>query len=261
MLTCCVKYLLCAFNFVIFLSGTVILGVGLWLKIDKTSFIGLLKIVPYDQVQDFTKPGVIEHLSYILMAIGAIMFIVSFLGYCGAMRESQCMLTTYGLLLLIILILEITAGCLAIIYKGTAETEVKNVLKTSLTKYYSLSENGSAVNLAWDNLQISLKCCGVDDYKDYQENEKWANGDKAVPDSCCVLDENKKPLVSTCSYSPTETNSYHLKGCYKEVVNWIMSNLDMVIIVLVVFGVVEILGVLLSFCLVSFINKSNRFNY
>ncbi|XP_072391470.1 tetraspanin-9-like [Diabrotica undecimpunctata] len=261
MFTCCIKYLLCAFNFIIFLSGTAILGVGLWLKIDKNSFIGLLKIVPYEQVQDFTKPGVIEHLSYLLMGIGGIMFIVSFLGYCGAMRESQCMLTTYGLLLLVILILEITAGCLAIIYKGTAETEVKNVLKTSLSKYYSNSENGSAANLAWDGLQMSLKCCGVDDYADYQKNENWAKGDKVIPESCCVLNENKKPKVSTCTYSPNEVNSYYSKGCYKEVINWIMSNLNMVIIVLVVFGVVEILGVLLSFCLVNFINKSNRFNY
>lgn len=44
--------------------------------------------------QNFTQPGVIEQVSYILIAIGALMFIVSFLGYCGALRESQCMLTT-----------------------------------------------------------------------------------------------------------------------------------------------------------------------
>ena len=44
--------------------------------------------------QHFTQPEVIEQLAYFLIAIGAIMFILSFLGYCGAIRESQCLLGT-----------------------------------------------------------------------------------------------------------------------------------------------------------------------
>lgn len=43
--------------------------------------------------QHFTQPAVIEQASYVLIAVGAFMFIVSFLGYCGALRESQCLLT------------------------------------------------------------------------------------------------------------------------------------------------------------------------
>jgi tetraspanin-18 len=45
-------------------------------------------------LQHFTQPEVIEQLAYLLIAIGAIMFIMSFLGYCGAIRESQCLLGT-----------------------------------------------------------------------------------------------------------------------------------------------------------------------
>ena len=45
------------------------------------------------QFQQITQPTVIEQAAYILIAAGAFMFIVSFLGYCGALRESRCLLT------------------------------------------------------------------------------------------------------------------------------------------------------------------------
>lgn len=44
-------------------------------------------------LQKFTQPSVIEQLAYALIVCGAVMFILSFLGYCGAIRESQCLLT------------------------------------------------------------------------------------------------------------------------------------------------------------------------
>lgn len=53
-------------------------------------------------MQEFTQPAVIEQMAYVLIACGALMFFLSFLGYCGAIRESQCMLTTvsYGIVCL-----------------------------------------------------------------------------------------------------------------------------------------------------------------
>ncbi|KAJ6640547.1 CD9 antigen [Pseudolycoriella hygida] len=43
--------------------------------------------------EEFTQPAVIEQMAYVLIGCGALMFFLSFLGYCGAIRESQCMLT------------------------------------------------------------------------------------------------------------------------------------------------------------------------
>lgn len=58
----------------------------------------------YFPLQQFTQPAVIEQMAYVLIGCGALMFFLSFLGYCGAIRESQCMLTTvsYGIVCLII---------------------------------------------------------------------------------------------------------------------------------------------------------------
>lgn len=50
------------------------------------------------QFQHFSQPHVISQLSYILIAAGAFVFVVSFLGYCGAVRESRCLLAFVSLL-------------------------------------------------------------------------------------------------------------------------------------------------------------------
>lgn len=249
---CVAKYILCLFNFIFFLTGSVILAVGIWLAADKNSFIGLMKIVPSEHLPQFTQPAVIEQASYILIATGAFIFIVSFLGYCGALRESQCLLTTYGICLLVILILEATAGGLAAAYKTKAEEETRNLLKTSIKTYYAAGNETDAVTLMWNHLQAQLQCCGVDNYRDFEQSEKWAKTGKTVPESCCVLEGDKalfRPISSTCTRSPSDANSYYNRGCYQALMDWVTSHMDIVIGVGVGLGVLQLLGIFLAFCL------------
>ena len=58
-------------------------------------------------LQEFSNPSVLDHTAYILIAIGGFVFIISFLGYCGALQESRLMLTAYGLFLIIIFALQV----------------------------------------------------------------------------------------------------------------------------------------------------------
>lgn len=71
--------------------------------------------------QSFVEPTVIENAAYILIAIGAFIFIISFLGYCGSIKESRVLLTSYGIFLIIIFILEVRV------------TEIQNLLLPSPT--------------------------------------------------------------------------------------------------------------------------------
>ncbi|XP_030749696.1 CD82 antigen-like [Sitophilus oryzae] len=256
--SCMVKYVLCAFNFIIFVTGSVVLGVGIWLLVDKNSFIALIKIIPVENIEQFTSAGVIEQASYILVAVGAFMFLVSFLGYCGALKESRCMLTLYGILLIAILLLEIAAGVLAFTYKSKAEDETKNIMKASIEKYYNSTDHKDAVTVAWDALQISLRCCGVDDYTDYQDNKAWKEQDNIIPPSCCALNSENQVLDPTCTTTPTLSNSYYKTGCYQKIIEWIMANLNIIILTAGVLGLIEVLGILFAFCLTKSISAYEK---
>lgn len=58
----------------------------------------LLKALHFSYFQRFTEPQLIDQSVYILIAVGGLMFFLGFLGYCGAIRESQCMLSLVSLL-------------------------------------------------------------------------------------------------------------------------------------------------------------------
>lgn len=75
---------------VIKLAGAVILGVGIWVKVDSSSLLGILERVE-------GAPSQLSHLAsvgYVLIGVGAFLLVIGFLGCCGAVRESKCMLLT-----------------------------------------------------------------------------------------------------------------------------------------------------------------------
>ena len=71
--------------FVFQLLGCAILGVGIWVRVD-TNF--------KEYVDNSEAFNYLYACAYILIAIGVVVMIVGFLGCCGSIRESQCMLAT-----------------------------------------------------------------------------------------------------------------------------------------------------------------------
>ncbi|PVD34144.1 hypothetical protein C0Q70_05407 [Pomacea canaliculata] len=95
------------------LLGCAILGVGIWLRVDPN-------VAKY--VNQAEEINVFFTLAYILMAIGIIIMVIGFLGCCGAIRESQCMLGAFFLLLFIIFAILLGAGIWAVVEKDTMNT-------------------------------------------------------------------------------------------------------------------------------------------
>ena len=63
--------------------------------------------INYNPLQTFVGPQLIDNAAYILIALGAFIFILSFLGYCGSIKESRVLLTAYGIFIIIIFCMEV----------------------------------------------------------------------------------------------------------------------------------------------------------
>lgn len=60
------------------------------MAVDKTSFLGIL-----DNVDGIPQElSQLIYVSYLLIALGCVLVVIGFLGCCGAIRESRCMLLT-----------------------------------------------------------------------------------------------------------------------------------------------------------------------
>lgn len=67
------------------LSGGTLLGVGIWVTVDGQSFLDIFGAISSSILQ-------VVNVSYFLIAIGAILLVIGFLGCYGAQKESKCLL-------------------------------------------------------------------------------------------------------------------------------------------------------------------------
>lgn len=220
----CAKMLLFIFNAVFFLCGAGMLAMGIWFIVAEENSYFTEILGGYDN-----SDPLLSVAAYVVIGVGGLIFIVGFLGCCGACMESKCMLIMYTIFLVVLLAAEITAAILAIVYQSDIEAELNNEILDSL-QYYGL-EDQKAFTEAWDKMQQGQECCGYNDSGDWDGDIPW---------SCC---ENANE-GDACSSGDAFT-----AGCKDKIVAWIEDN--MAIIVGVAFAVVgvEIFGIIFAICL------------
>uniref|UniRef100_A0A3P9B3B0 Tetraspanin 2a n=1 Tax=Maylandia zebra TaxID=106582 RepID=A0A3P9B3B0_9CICH len=158
----CVKYLLFAFNIIFWVSGLLVLAVGLWLRFDPNTV---------DLLTGDGAPYTFFIAVYILLGAGALMMVVGFLGCFGAIRESQCLLALFFACLVIIFGAEVTAGVFGFLNKEQISEEVQKFYSSSTL---DSSPNGTAIVTTY--------------YKAVSKTSPSCSGLQSIPlKSCCVL--------------------------------------------------------------------------
>ena len=117
----CVRFTLIIANCLLALLGLLLLAGGVWRIVDDGSLREVAKEIRDTQEWDEVKKGVDgleeavkeaashKYFNYALLAMGGATLLVALFGFCGAKKESQCLLTLYSICVFIILLLQIAA--------------------------------------------------------------------------------------------------------------------------------------------------------
>nr|XP_031834901.1 CD151 antigen-like [Nomia melanderi] len=176
---CCsvnfLKYVLHIYNVVLFLSGLVVGGIGIWTVIAKHSYVSLMTTSTYPS------------LAYALIVAGVLAVVGSWLGCGGVTSENRCVLLIYVFVVMLVFVLEAGVGALARLYEEQVGPELKTNLNRTFLENYSVWNRETA---AIDQMQIEFKCCGALRFEDWLVSEWHKDEDvlkdfSLVPDSCC----------------------------------------------------------------------------
>lgn len=250
------KYFLFLFNLLFFILGAVILGFGVWILADRTSFISVLQ----------TSYSSLQVGAYIFISVGAVTMGMGFLGCIGAINEVRCLLGLYFAFLLLILIAQVVAGTLFYFNVGKLKEEMGSVV-SELIRNYNAS-GGDSLQEAWDYVQAQVKCCGWVNFSNWTENKMLMNHSEVTyPCSCKNLGKNTSfsEIKGFCSVTVNTTQDgnnpdkwpVYKEGCREKVQNWLQENLGIILGVCVGVAAVELLGMLLSLCLCRHIHSED----
>ena len=131
--------------------------------------------------KDFIRSPYLSHVSpaTLLIVAGILVFVIAFLGCCGAVRESTCMVLVFAVSLSIVLILELAAAITAFTLQNEIKGFVAVNIKHTMQDYGRDNETTDAV----DFLQSRLHCCGYNGYEDWQAIIQETGIE--FPKSCC----------------------------------------------------------------------------
>ncbi|KAL2101010.1 hypothetical protein ACEWY4_002771 [Coilia grayii] len=186
------KGMMFVFNGIIFLAGAVILGVGIWVKVDSGSVLSLLGKIPNAPEQ----LSQVLNVGYLLIAVGAVLLILGFLGCCGAVKESKCMLLLFFVIILLVFIAEVAGAIVILVFKPLANDLIRKLgvemVKDIKNDY---GQNPDTTGL-WNSTMETLKCCGFNNYTDF-EGSPFVTDTKNFPLPCC------SSTASPCSANNT----------------------------------------------------------
>uniref|UniRef100_A0A8B9CMQ1 Tetraspanin n=1 Tax=Anser brachyrhynchus TaxID=132585 RepID=A0A8B9CMQ1_9AVES len=245
------KYFLFLFNLLFLILGAVILGFGIWILADKTSFIAVLQ----------TSSPSLKSGAYILIGVGALTMLMGFLGCLGAVNEIRCLLALYFTCLMVILMTQVAAGLVIYFQKDMLKDELSKIVQQLIVDY-DPSNGDKNLQDAWDYVQKQISCCGWDGAKDWENNKILKNESMLqYPCSCSV--EVKPENTGFCNLDgPSNSTApyawpVHEQGCVDGVQQWLKDNLGIILGVCTGVAVIELLGMILSISLCKNIHSED----
>ncbi|KAH8420276.1 hypothetical protein KR009_008580, partial [Drosophila setifemur] len=274
----CVKYMIFLLNFIFWLFGGLLLGIGIYAFKDKWEEAnGWVRL---ESIYDF-----IFNISLVMIFAGMTIFVVSFSGCLGALRENTFLLKFYSMCLLLFFLMEMTVGessrCPRACFQAPNANFHGNFLSptaaiicfvfpqymnTFLEKQFtdkiihSYREDPDLQNFI-DFAQQEFKCCGLSNagYQDWSKNEYFNCSSPSVekcgvPYSCCInaTDISSGLVNIMCGYNvqgapvPEARKRIWTSGCIEIVRVWAERNLYVIAGIALGIALIQLLVIYLA---------------
>jgi len=232
------KYILFATCSFFWMVSLLMIGGSIWAWNEKGLLdgLGFLNFTNFDPI-------------IIIFTLGVVIFLITFFGATGSLRENVVLLRIFYILLGFVIIAEVVIGVLAFLYKEKFIEYFERFMKTAISKYREDPDLQAVIDL----VQSYLKCCGAFDITDWDSNIYFLcnstvqlNGVSyqpaeqcGVPFSCCRTTQSSFEVVNRqCGYGarsptlPTKTRNelIYIDGCLILFKNWIVSNMTVLAI-------------------------------
>lgn len=254
-----IKYFLFVFNLFFFVLGSLIFCFGIWILVDKTSFVSFVGL-SFMPLQIWSKA---------LAVSGILTMGLALLGCVGALKELRCLLGLYFGILLLLFVTQITLVILICTQWIRLERRMKDMVLETIRNYHANPEQ-TAAEESWDYVQFQLRCCGWNSPQDWDrvpslrsnESEMYhrvpcscynssATNDSSIFDKISLPQFNRlgsvaRPRHNTDICSVPGNSDTYREGCERNLKNWLYNNLISIVGICLGVGLLELSFMTLS---------------
>lgn len=241
---CLLKFTLFGYAIVWWLIGGCILAIGIYAEVERQRYK--------------TLEGVFLAPAIILIVLGIIVFVVSFIGVLASLRDNLTLLKVFMYTLTVCLLLELLGGIVALVFRSQTKQILNKNIRKGMENYYDDLDFKNIM----DFVQKKFQCCGGQEFTDWQVNMYHncsAPGPLAcgVPYTCCVTTKPNEVANTLCGYKVLDKERLdvieviHIRGCIDAVLIWFTDNYKVMAGLLLGIQLPQFFGVIISWLYIT----------
>uniref|UniRef100_A0A3P8UMJ2 Tetraspanin n=1 Tax=Cynoglossus semilaevis TaxID=244447 RepID=A0A3P8UMJ2_CYNSE len=220
----CLKTFLISYSLMFWITGVILLAVGVWGKINLENY--------------FPLPSRGANMApWVLVGTGVAVIIFGLFGCLATWQGTPWMLKLYALFSILVFLLEIAAAIGGFIFRQQIKAMLGSIYTTAINTYDGKGVTATGV----DTIQKTLRCCGVHFYHDWNTSSYFTTN--GIPTSCCST--TNCPSDSLKDVSLAQSLVYN-EGCFSLITNAMESNLAIVGGISIGFAFFHLLGIFLA---------------
>ncbi|XP_025946986.1 tetraspanin-33 isoform X3 [Apteryx rowi] len=153
----------------------------------------------------------------LLIVVGVLMFLITFCGCIGSLRENICLLQTFSICLTVVFLLQLAAGVLGFVFSDKARGKVSEIINGAIVHYRDDLDLQNLIDFGQKEAVINTMCGQGMQAMNYLEASEFI----------------------------------YTNGCIDKLVNWIHSNLFLLGGIALGLAIPQLVGILLSQILVN----------